>query len=46
MTNKNKQNVFTGISHHDTAETNLTRYHNVVGLIPGLGLWVNDPALL
>ena len=32
-------------SHRDTAETNPTRNHEVVGLIPGLALWVKDPAL-
>ena len=26
--------------------TNLTRNHEVVGLIPALAQWVNDPALL
>ena len=26
--------------------TNLTRNHEVAGLIPGLVQWVNDPALL
>ena len=26
-------------------ETNPTRNHEVVGLIPGLALWVKDPAL-
>ena len=27
-------------------ETNLTRHHEVVGLIPGLAQWVKDLALL
>ena len=30
----------------DTVETNPTRNHRVVGLIPGLAQWVNNPALL
>ena len=29
-----------------TAETNLTRNHEVVGSIPDLFQWVKDPALL
>ena len=33
-------------SHHGTAETNPTRNHEVVGLIPGLAQWVKDPVLL
>ena len=33
-------------SHHGTAEMNPTRNHGVEGSIPGLALWVKDPALL
>ena len=33
-------------SHRGTVETNLTRNHEVVGLIAGLAQWVKDLALL
>ena len=33
-------------SHRGAAETNPTRNHEVVGLIPGLAQWVKDLALL
>ena len=33
-------------SHGGAGETNLTRNHEVMGLILGLTQWVEDPALL
>ena len=34
-----------GSSRHGATETNPTRNHEVVGLIPDLAQWVKDPAL-
>ena len=45
-----KQHIFKYLmsrsSHGGSLETNLTRNHEVVGLIPGHSKWVKDPALL
>ena len=38
--------IFLQISHHGATGMNLTRNHEVVGLIPGLAPWVRDLALL
>ena len=38
-------NTMDGISHHGAVETNPTRNHEVVGLIPGLTQWVKDQVL-
>ena len=37
--------IFNGSSHHGSVEMNLTRNHEVVGLIPGLSQWVKDLVL-
>ena len=39
------KNIKDGSSHSSTAETDLTRNHEAVGLIPGLVQWVKDTAL-
>ena len=41
-----EKKVKLGSSHHGAAETNPTRNHEVVGLIPGLNQWLKDLALL
>ena len=38
--------AITRSSHHGSVEMNLTRNHEVEGLISGLSQWVKDPALL
>ena len=40
------ENIKYRSSLHGAAETNPTRVHDVVGSIPGLTQWVQDPALL
>ena len=37
--------VYSWSSHRGAVETNLTRNHDVLGLIPGLAQWVKDLAL-
>ena len=34
-----------GVNHRGATETNLTRKHEVEGLIPGLAQWVKDLAI-
>ena len=38
-------NMYIQSSHHGSAEKNLTRNHEVVGLIPGLAQCIKDPVL-
>ena len=40
------RNYHAGSSHHGVVEANPTRNHGVVGSIPGLAHWVEDPELL
>ena len=40
-----KKKIISGSSHLGAAETNLTRNHEFVGLIPGLAQWVKDPGV-
>ena len=42
--NKKKRNVKWWSSHCGAVEMNLSRNHEVVGLIPGLAQWVKDLA--
>ena len=44
--NRNQRQVFLGVPVMAQWLTNLTRNHEVAGLVPGLAQWVKDPALL
>ena len=41
----NKLRIELGSFGHATVETNLTRNHEVAGLIPGLTQWAKSPVL-
>ena len=46
ITKKTSKKLNAWRSHHGLVEINLTRNHEVAGLIPGLAQWVKDPVLL